>query len=578
MTEPIECAACSSRSVFAVERWPAGKRARAMACRDCGLLFLHASSRRDTVNDPHRIDVAESIWSLNESSTAATKKTAALALMTAVDGDVASLPATRRVLGVGSGAGVWLDTFRDRGWETFGIGRADRVAGTRHSLLSDLPVDSRFDLVIAYRMLERAPRPLDALHALARTIKEGGHCFVSVPRLDTLAAHRDVRYCLRAGKHASAFTESCLRGLLARAGLDVVSTLGALDRGSAQGESNSLVLRVLARKVDAVTPVRNPAAALEPVLQALETLDSGPIPAAMGSTAPVPSACPACEGANVQLVDEWYLPGNQARAAMCDDCGLLFVHPLPSQEALDAYYARDGAWYSSRANRQVGAEGLKTGAAGAVTVILPALDRFLPATKPIAGARVFDFGCGAGAWLDAFQDRGWDTYGLEPSTDAPFQRHKRLLTVPPQPQFDLVIAYHVLEHLPRPLGAVRELAGALVEGGHLLVSVPRLDTLAVHRQVDYCLHPRHHIVGYTEACLRGLLARAGLEVVESFHMLDSSRSKGLPVRLQLLARKTATPPAVESDVAAALQPVIAAFIALKAPARSSVPRSHAANQ
>jgi SAM-dependent methyltransferase len=292
---------------------------------------------------------------------------------------------------------------------------------------------------------------------------------------------------------------------------------------------------------------------------------------------PAPVDCPACGGTRVQLIDEWSLPGGGAHAAGCSDCGLLFVWPQPSQEVLDAYYAPDGGWHSSRATRRLGTDLSKTGAEGAIETILPALDRFLSATRPVSGARVFDFGCGAGAWLDSLQDRGWDTYGLEPSTDAAFQRHKRLLAVPSEPQFDLVIAYHVLEHLPRPLEVLRKLADVLVSGAHLLVSVPRLDTLAVHRQVDYCLHPRHHIVGFTEVCLRGLLARAGLEVVESFHMLESARSKGLPVRLQLLARKAATTPVLESDPDAALRSVIAAFVSLKAPARSSSAQPRVAN-
>jgi SAM-dependent methyltransferase len=214
---------------------------------------------------------------------------------------------------------------------------------------------------------------------------------------------------------------------------------------------------------------------------------------------------------------------------------------------------------------------------GAAASILPALDRFFRATAPAAGARVFDFGCGHGAWLNTFQDHGWDTYGLEPSTDVAFSRHKRVLSVPSEPQFDLVIVYHVLEHLPRPLDTLRELSGVLVPSGYCLVSVPRIDTLAVHHQVDYCLHPRHHIVGYTEACMRSLLARAGMEVVQSFHGLDSSKSKGLPVRLQLLARKTSGSLPVEPGAAAALAPVIAAYTALRAPSTSSHPHPRAAN-
>lgn len=269
--------------------------------------------------------------------------------------------------------------------------------------------------------------------------------------------------------------------------------------------------------------------------------------------------CPACSARRVQAVDEWRLSGRLARAFSCLDCGLLFAHPQPPQEELNAYYAPDGGWQASRVEKSPKPPQTRT--KGAAPALLAALDRYFPASTPPAGARVFDFGCGTGTWLNSFQDYGWETVGLEPSSDAAFARHKRLTAIPTEPLFDLVLAYHVLEHLPRPLDTMKDLAQAIRPGGHFLVSVPRLDTLSVHRQVDYCLHPRHHIVGFTEACLRGLLARAGLGVVAAFHELDDRFSKGEPVRLRLLARKGATPVA-EPDPASALKPVIEAFVTL----------------
>ena len=39
---------------------------------------------------------------------------------------------------------------------------------------------------------------------------------------------------------------------------------------------------------------------------------------------------------------------------------------------------------------------------------------------PPPGARVFDYGCGAGQDLDVLQDCGWDTWGLETAVDDAF--------------------------------------------------------------------------------------------------------------------------------------------------------------
>jgi 2-polyprenyl-3-methyl-5-hydroxy-6-metoxy-1,4-benzoquinol methylase len=575
MTGSNECAACSGRKVFAVDAWPTGKRTRAMACGDCGLLFLEDVSAQDAPIAGDRS--LDALWSSGETTTAS-KKGAASALMAALDSHAdADAPPAGRVLSLGSGAAAWLNVFRDQGWETFGIEGETVQPGSPHQWLAGLPTDPRFDLVIAYHVLERARRPLDALTALAQSIRPGGHCFISVPRLDTLAEHRQTRYCLRPGKAVSAFTESCLRGLMARAGLEVVTALHKLGHGDAAEES--LRLRLLARRVESASAEPNLAAALERVLSVLPSLD--PVSKVSDATpvVPDPTSCPACDGADVHFVEEWRLPGKESRAAACRDCGLLFVHPQPTSSELDAYYAPDGGWRASRTDRHVAEAGSpQNKTEGAAASIFPALDRFFRASEPLEGARVFDFGCGQGAWLNSFQDRGWDTYGLEPSTDVAFARHKRVLTIPSVPQFDVLIVYHVLEHLPRPLDTLRDLAGSLVPGGYCLVSVPRIDMLAVHQQVDYCLHPRHHIVGYTEACMRGLLARAGLEVVQSLHALDSAYSKGRPVRLQLLARKASGSLRIEPGAAEALEPVIAAYAALRSPGSLSPARPRAANE
>jgi len=271
----------------------------------------------------------------------------------------------------------------------------------------------------------------------------------------------------------------------------------------------------------------------------------------------------------VEVVPTWTL-GRDHHAVACNECGLLFVHPQPPQDVLDAYYAPDGGWQASRDGKPQPAQ---TRTKGAAPAMFAALDRYFPASSPKPGARVFDFGCGPGLWLNSFQDHGWDTYGLEPANDEAFVRHKRLDAIPSSPQFDLLIVYHVLEHLPRPLETIKQLAQTLVPGGYCLIGVPRLDQLAVHHDIKYCLHRRNHIVAFTEVCMRGLLARAGLETVTALHELDQRFSKGVPLRMRILARKGPTAPPLPADPAAALTPVIEAFVELRARALLQASRS-----
>jgi len=268
-------------------------------------------------------------------------------------------------------------------------------------------------------------------------------------------------------------------------------------------------------------------------------------------------SCPACDAASVEAIDDWVIaPGQKAMA--CRACGILFTYPPPPPETLQRYYGSEGHWQSTHAAKRAKAQ---TKTKRGAPALLALLDRYFPATQPRSGARVFDFGCGFGAWLNSFQDRGWITFGLEPSTDAAFIRHERLTSIPSDASFDLVIVWHVLEHLPRPLDTLRALAAALAPGGHVLVSVPRVDTLAVHGDLSYILQPRAHIVAYTEACLRGLMGACGLETVAALHELDDVFSKGAPLRLRLLARKGGAS-VVSPPPSAALTPVLDAVAAL----------------
>jgi len=553
VAESVECAACGGRDVYVVEQWPVRKGARGFACRTCGALFVQPF--------PLQAPSAPKVTAAGSSAPSVpAKKGAAGALIASLDRFfAASQPRSgARVLDLACGSGGWLNAFQDHGWDTAGIDTSADTAFARHTRLDALPQDPQFDLVIVHHALERRPRSLDTLLAVSRSLRPEGYCLVNVPRLETLAEHRDVAFCFGHRKSAVAFTEPCLRGLLARAGLEVVAALHDLDEEWSNGEPRAL--RLLARKAASVTPEPDPAAALAPVFQALAVVAEGPAPTA-------PLECPACSGRNVQRWEQWRLSKKRDRAAACMDCGLLFVHPQPSMQTLAELYTPEGyaAWKTSnqtdKAWANLDAPKVET-ERRPTPALFELLDDFFPASAA-AGASVLDFGCGPGTWLDRFQEHGWDTYGLEPCTNAAFSRHKQLRNVPSAPRFDLVFLYHVLEHLPRPLDTLRELAEAIVPGGYLLVSVPRLDRLSVHGQAEYCLHPRHHIVAFTEPCLRGLLARAGLTCVASLSDSKSAIKRGMPTKLQLLARRTTTPPPLEPNPGAALKPVLEAFIALQ---------------
>jgi SAM-dependent methyltransferase len=251
--------------------------------------------------------------------------------------------------------------------------------------------------------------------------------------------------------------------------------------------------------------------------------------------------CPACGSARLGQLD--LLPLRRQRnglyvgfVTVCHECGLVFSNPLPSADDLKQFYSPGGAW--------------RADAAGAVEAVEPSprglswskpfdpIRNDLHVTKPPKGAKVLDFGCGGGKLLDAFQDFGWTTAGIEPASDVAFQRHSRLDTIPDEPAFDLIVANHVLEHVADPLGLLRQFARACKVGGFVFISVPRFDTLPGHRDYSYVINGRAHITAYTWTCLRGLLLRAGFEPAsEPPVRVAKGRGKTTTSRLRILARR-----------------------------------------
>ena len=279
-------------------------------------------------------------------------------------------------------------------------------------------------------------------------------------------------------------------------------------------------------------------------------------------------ACPGCASSRIALLDSFGIPQDARRRRVrflsgCHNCGLLFSNPQPPADELAALYRDGGAytstrergrWFEAKRRRRLarGRRVTDTNKPRPVRprdVLFKAIASRVPVHAPPPGASVLDFGCGNGKLLDWLQERGWETYGIEPSMEVAFFRHRRLTSLPQDQRFGFVILNHVLEHIADPLGVLRQIARALRDDGTLFISVPRVDTLPEHGDFRYCINGRTHPVCFSETCLRGLLARAGLvtTALPDAHELDVAFTQGKPLRLRLLAARTAHPPALPDE-------------------------------
>jgi trans-aconitate methyltransferase len=106
------------------------------------------------------------------------------------------------------------------------------------------------------------------------------------------------------------------------------------------------------------------------------------------------------------------------------------------------------------------------------------------------------------------------------------ERVEYVASRPPGP-FDVITLLDVLEHVPDDFALLRELAGALEPGGHLLISVPAWPALFSSHDVAL-----RHERRYAPRHLSQLLERAQLTILESgglFHSLLLARALGVAI-------------------------------------------------
>jgi SAM-dependent methyltransferase len=80
--------------------------------------------------------------------------------------------------------------------------------------------------------------------------------------------------------------------------------------------------------------------------------------------------------------------------------------------------------------------------------------------------------------------------------------------------FDVVTAFHILEHVSNPVGMLTEAAGLLAPGGSALVSVPNRERInfSVSEALDF---PPHHLHRFGPTGVRRILEAAGLRAVHT---------------------------------------------------------------
>ena len=188
----------------------------------------------------------------------------------------------------------------------------------------------------------------------------------------------------------------------------------------------------------------------------------------------------------------------------------MFLYPQPDGKELDelyneSYYGKGRRKFSSALEHLI------------ESLTLLKWKRLRPLLGP--GGRLVDIGCGRGTLVHLARSAGFEAYGLEkhfPGT--PFSPnvfyHDLTECKFPDNHIQVVVLWHVLEHLPSPLATLEEIYRILQPGGWLSLVVPNFGGTQARASGKNWFHldlPRH-FWQFELPTLERLLERAGFSI------------------------------------------------------------------
>lgn len=144
------------------------------------------------------------------------------------------LPSGARVLDVGCGRGVLLQSLADQGCEAYGFEISETAAAgldervdlrIANSLMEAEYPDHFFDQIVIWHVLEHVPNPREVMQEIHRILKPGGRVAVSVPNFSSLQAKASgpAWFHLDSPRHLHHFSMGGLKQLVAEAGFQIES-------------------------------------------------------------------------------------------------------------------------------------------------------------------------------------------------------------------------------------------------------------------------------------------------------------------------------------------------------------------
>ena len=186
--------------------------------------------------------------------------------------------------------------------------------------------------------------------------------------------------------------------------------------------------------------------------------------------------CHVCKGTRIHYL----FSACGHRVVRCDDCGLVFLNPQPSDDELTRIY---DANYFLGSDSEAGRDVVSKIKQATANLYLSEIRRYHGSEN----GRLLEVGCGEGDFLVSAEAGGWQVAGIEFSPAACKIAQQRLKNGRvtcgelrqaslASEQFDLCVVSDVIEHVRAPLEFLQEIHRVLKPGGTLFIATPSIDS------------------------------------------------------------------------------------------------------
>lgn len=230
--------------------------------------------------------------------------------------------------------------------------------------------------------------------------------------------------------------------------------------------------------------------------------------------------CPAC--GSVEARTKYLEP--PFRVVQCGSCSLVYLANPPDEPTLyEEYHARTQAAVDSYRSDSHDKNLAELYAINA--------QRMAMVMSAKSSGKLLDIGCGRGFFMKTARESGFQVSGIDVSNNAVgYARDILGLVVSTdsldqlisrREQFDLITAWHVLEHFIDPIGTLRSIRTLLAENGICFVEVPNLNSLKfqlARNKWEGGNHPLYHRSFFTSGTLHRAFLNAGFSAVKRLQL------------------------------------------------------------